>query len=269
MNPKSHVILHKGQAFASQGLGKFAKDIVRVGEWIHPVTGQEVKFDRARLQKLAANTARYLENGNKIPFPDGHSFDAMKNLGDWPGPFIVHEDALVGVVQPKAAGVAEKLSDGSIDAVSAYIDVDVTDPKGNSYDEVITHVCATPYPVITGQKEFQKLSREMPTGLQLCVSRDVLDTGKAKSQDAAAMQAAVDAVALALEKGNALQTNAKRASVQDVVLEALAESLAAQQGDTFPGGFDGCMKVQMGKGLSKESAQKLCAYIGRRAGKIP
>jgi hypothetical protein len=38
---------------------------------------------------------------------------------------------------------------------------------------------------------------------------------------------------------------------------------------TFKGGFKGCVAAQKEKGLSDESAHKLCAYIGRRAGKIP
>jgi len=39
---------------------------------------------------------------------------------------------------------------------------------------------------------------------------------------------------------------------------------------TFKGGFKGCERYQMNvKGLAKENASKLCAYIGRRAGKIP
>jgi hypothetical protein len=37
---------------------------------------------------------------------------------------------------------------------------------------------------------------------------------------------------------------------------------------TFKGGFEGCVKHFMEiKGLKKENAQKLCAYIKRRAGK--
>lgn len=36
----------------------------------------------------------------------------------------------------------------------------------------------------------------------------------------------------------------------------------------FVGGFAGCVVHFQGKGLSKESATKLCAYIGRKAGKI-
>lgn len=39
---------------------------------------------------------------------------------------------------------------------------------------------------------------------------------------------------------------------------------------TFKGGFDGCVKHHTEiKGLKKENAEKLCAYIGRKAGKIP
>ena len=38
---------------------------------------------------------------------------------------------------------------------------------------------------------------------------------------------------------------------------------------TFKGGFDGCVKHMMTiKGLPEENARKLCAYIGRKAGKI-
>lgn len=39
---------------------------------------------------------------------------------------------------------------------------------------------------------------------------------------------------------------------------------------TFIGDFDGCVEYQMEvKGLAKENAEKLCVYIGRKAGKIP
>ncbi len=38
---------------------------------------------------------------------------------------------------------------------------------------------------------------------------------------------------------------------------------------TFKGGFEGCKEYQMhDKGLPAENAEKLCAYIGRKAGKI-
>lgn len=210
---KGLVIVHKGLAFASQGLGRFAKDIVHVGRWIHPVTKQEVVFDKARIQRLVDNSNRYLSNGNRIPFPDGHSNDAMKNLGDWPGPFISHGDDLVGVVEPKAAGIAAKLQDGSIDSVSAFIDTDVVDSKGNKYDEVLVHVCATPYPVITEQKGFLKLSQDVPAGSQLFLAQDLV-----KKQDDVAgedkAQPAIDRLTAAILQTSATRSRAEISSVE-------------------------------------------------------
>lgn len=156
---KKLIVLHKGLKFDEQGVGgRFAKDVVRVGSWVHPATGQDIVFDGARLRRLADATNRYLEAGNKIPFPAGHTTDPMKNLGDWPGPFIVHGEALVGVAEPKDPKALENVRNGVTDAVSVCIEFGVSDSKGNQYDEVITHVCATDYPVVTGQQGFLQLS---------------------------------------------------------------------------------------------------------------
>lgn len=71
-------------------------------------------------------------------------------------------------------------------------------------------------------------------------------------------------------------TRAQKSMV--IVSPVEAELLKAKSGDseyinkdkTFKGGFAGCVRYQKEKkGLSEKSARKLCAYIGRRAGKIP
>jgi len=167
-------VLYQGEAFSSQGLGKFAKDVVRIGKWVHPLNGKEVQFDSERLRKLAENTSRYLSNGNKIPFPDGHSMKTRDNMGFWPGPFIVHKDALVAVVEPTDEDAKKGIVDGSLDAVSVLIESDITDPKGQKYDEVITHVCGTNYPVLTEQGAFVELSRDSgKIGLDIYLPSDV------------------------------------------------------------------------------------------------
>ncbi len=150
---------HKGESFASQGLGKFVKEIVRVGLWKHPVTGQEVNFDRARLNRICNNSNRYLDCGNKIPFPSGHSFKNEDNMGWWTGPFMVENDKLYGVVSPTDPGAAQRIKDGTLDAVSARIDMTV-DAKGNEFEDCLIHVCGTNYPVLTEQKDFVQLSTE-------------------------------------------------------------------------------------------------------------
>lgn len=154
----AQLVLYRGEGFARHGTGKFAKDIVAVGDWYHPVSKERVHFDDDRIKRLVRETSRYLSNGNRVPFPDGHSFKATDNLGYWSGPFIDRNGRLFGVVEPRGKDVEEKLSTGKIDQVSAWIDFDYVDTKGNVYPEVITHVCATSYPVLTGQRDFVKLS---------------------------------------------------------------------------------------------------------------
>lgn len=157
---KGMFLFHRGEAFESEGTGRFAKEILRVGKWVHPLTGRDVVFDEKRVENLARNTERYLKNGNTIPFPNGHTTDVLANLGTWTGPFIKFGSKLVGVVEPKSPEALEGIKNGTLDGVSAFIEKNFEDPKGEKYDEVLTHVCATNYPVVTGsRKDFVALSR--------------------------------------------------------------------------------------------------------------
>ena len=156
------IVLYKGEKFSAKGAAQFAKDVVKVGRWVHPITKQEIIFTPERIQNLAANTERFLAAGNRIPFPKGHTTDPTKNLGYWPGPFLPLGDSLIGVVEPRDQVALEAMKAGTLDAVSVCIEFDITDAKENKYDEVITHVCATSYPVLDGQKGFVALSKDEP-----------------------------------------------------------------------------------------------------------
>ncbi len=155
------VILFTGDKFAQDGSGRFAKDILSVGKWYHPVTGKEVVITPERIQRLSANTRRLLEAGNKIPFRDGHRDSVLSNMGEWTGGFIPHKDSLVAICEPKDPKAIEGMKNGSIDGVSVVIQYNYVDSLKNKYDEVITAVDATDFPVVTGQKEFVALSRDL------------------------------------------------------------------------------------------------------------
>jgi hypothetical protein len=157
-SPLDQLVLYRGEAFSRHTSGRYAKDIVALGTWFHPETKRRVNFDDDRIKRLVKQTSRYIANGNRIPFPDGHSFKAADNLGYWTGPFIDRGGRLIGVVEPRGKDVDDKLATGKIDQVSAYISHNYVDTKGNFYPEVITHVCATSYPVLTGQRPFDRLS---------------------------------------------------------------------------------------------------------------
>lgn len=158
---KPSLVLFQGNGFTIEGPKRFKKDILRVGRWKHPVTGQDVDITQDRIERLATATEQYRQTMDRkaIPFPDGHTFDAKKNLGYWTS-FAVEGDRLVGVVEVTDDEAARKIEQGSIRSVSARIDPEVRDTKGAVYSEAMTHVCATPIPVLDGQQDFVKLSRE-------------------------------------------------------------------------------------------------------------
>ncbi len=156
---KKQILLYRGDAFQSGGSGRFAKDVIKDGNWIHPATGKPVVVTAERRQRLAANTQKLLDGGTKIPFRDGHRNDAKANLGYWPGPVMAHGDAVIAMVEPTDKEALGKMRDGSIADVSVVIEFDYTDSKGQHFDEVITAIDATSFPVITGQKRFLEFSR--------------------------------------------------------------------------------------------------------------
>jgi hypothetical protein len=153
------VVLFQGGEYESTGGGLFAKDVAVDGDFLDVKTGKVVSITPERRRRIAAETNRFLENGNEIPFPDGHTWDAEKNLGDWPGPFIVHGDRLVGIVKAKGDDVVDKIKTGKINRVSMVLSRNHVDPKGKIYDECIIQCCATPIPVLTGQRDFVALSQ--------------------------------------------------------------------------------------------------------------
>ncbi len=147
-------------AFApeAQAPRRFKKEVLRVGRWTHPVTGEDLDFDQAFLERLAKNTAQWIELGNKVWFPAGHTADVRANLGFWPR-FEVEGERLVGQVDVLDDEAASKVGK-TIQDVSAAIHFGAVASTGQDFEAVIEHVAATPEPVIPGQTNFVRLARE-------------------------------------------------------------------------------------------------------------
>jgi hypothetical protein len=217
---KPQVLFHQGDDFQSQGLGKFLKDVAVVGNWLHPVTGQEIVMTRERINNLYNWTEKYRQNVDKkvIPFPDGHTFKASENLGDCEQ-FFAQGDRLYAVVQPRGKDVEEKLASKKIRSVSPYIEFNVKDSFGNVYPEVITHVAATPYPVQTGQEDFIAMSAKdeafefyIPEAIALSNGgSDVLKTHDALRKE---LQDHMKAHKAALDAGGADHPDTKKAAMK-------------------------------------------------------
>lgn len=151
-------LLHRGEKFALRGAGLFVKDVIRDGEWIHPVTNTSVNVTPDTRKSIESNMKPFLAAGNKVPMPDGHVFDAAANKGWWPGPFAAMGEDILAIAQPTDKDVIKQMENGGIDAVSVSWWHSYMDSLGNKYENIFEHVCLTNYPVITKQRKFVALS---------------------------------------------------------------------------------------------------------------
>lgn len=143
---------------AVAGLGRWKKEVLRVWSGIDPNTGKKLAFSREDLELFARCTNRWIALGNEVWAPDGHTDEAMKNLGWW-REFFVEGDVLFGHFEPALAEVAERLGT-AIKGVSVAIRGPVQHTDGEVFPAVILHCCLTPCPVLPGQSDFVRLARE-------------------------------------------------------------------------------------------------------------
>lgn len=165
--------------------GKFWKQLIPEGVFKHPVTKQTVQASRKRLERWRDNTMKYMADGAKVHFPDGHTNKARDNMGGWErfevldpaqirelGAMPARDDyaELWGVVDVPRQEDADKIST-TIKDVSIYAVPDLTisspDGKITHYGEGFQHVCATPVPVVPSQSNFVPAD-----GLKIAASAD-------------------------------------------------------------------------------------------------
>jgi hypothetical protein len=156
---------------------RFRKDLIHVGKWVHPDTGQELDFSAERLDQLADETNRWLAAGNKVWFPVGapaHHSKADQHLGFW-SEFEFDGQTLWATVEIRDKETLEKDKVGrTITDVSIGVGPAV-DSNGQEFEEVVQHVAATVQPVIPGQGNFIALERRPEAGMS--VKRALLGFG--------------------------------------------------------------------------------------------
>jgi hypothetical protein len=138
-----------------QPVRRFRKELLKVGEYTHPGTGQRFSVSREGIGRMAETFRRYTAAGNRVPLPIGHENweDPERNRG-WAIDAFAEGDSLVGIVELVGDGI--KLA-GTSD-VSIYAEPSFTDSKGNSYEWVIRHVALCTDPVILGLDGFVPLA---------------------------------------------------------------------------------------------------------------
>jgi len=152
-------ILFQGTKFKAGNGNFFLKDVIHEGRFFHSRTKEMIEFSQERVDKHLHNLNRYIAAGNTVPMRDGHRNSTLARIGKWPGPAVRDGKDLVVVAEMTSPEAAKLAREGTMDGVSVVIEFDHTDTFGNHFDEVITAIDATDFPVVPG-KPFVALSRD-------------------------------------------------------------------------------------------------------------
>lgn len=128
----------------------YVKDLIRVGPWRDPRTGDTFNVTTEDLDRWAGEFSRMKANGVRVPVPEGHTDEASANRGYVEGMF--HDGTTlfgnIDLIGEDAIAMASRTE------VSIYAPASLTDGQGVKYDNPIAHVALTPVPVISGQGGF-------------------------------------------------------------------------------------------------------------------
>ncbi len=135
------------------GLTQFRKEVIKAGEYLHPATKKAFEVTVDTLNHWVSTFNRWIGNGNQVPIPLGHSkADNPEANAGWVTGLAVEGDSLYGIMElndPKLSLTTD---------VSLCIEGEVSDGKGELYNNIITHIALCTDPVIAGLGKFTKLS---------------------------------------------------------------------------------------------------------------
>lgn len=261
----------------------YTKDVLKVGKYKHPLTGQKFAVDRDRLDQIAASTNRYLKNGNPVPFPEMHGATARGNLGWWEAYFKRIDDHLVGIVEVPLAADQVKIGT-TIKYVSVHLASLWEDAQGEQYEDVLLHVAAASQPVIPGQRDFFKLELAVDRAGKDKREISVLEfseigeekkpmskaiavkLGLEEGADEAAILKAIDTLNMGTGTNEAKSTDLglsveiDKLKAQNEKLEATLKSRAKRETEEFVAAIQ-ARATKAGVPLSKEQVAKVEKYF--------
>lgn len=129
---------------------RLRKEIIPLGESRkHPDKGYAIHVPRERADKWLKNFALMSERGHVVPAPPDHK-DTKNSFGKWTSLSVEPNErggeSLYGVIQ--VAG-QKNFEDVLNKDVSICTRAELSDDKGNTYDEAIDHISVTPFPALT------------------------------------------------------------------------------------------------------------------------
>jgi hypothetical protein len=158
---------------------RYLKDVISVGSYKHPVTGEAFDVTANHLDKWCSAFDAMAKDGIKVPIYSSHKGSTDAHMGYCAGmtrggkaafakyPELsklpadkapLDENRLYAIHEFPDKAAADKA--GQVGQVSAFINKRYKGGNGNNYGSAIQHIAVTPEPVIPGQTGFCALSRE-------------------------------------------------------------------------------------------------------------
>jgi hypothetical protein len=153
---------------AGQPANYFWKEMIHVGNYVHPTRGYSLNVDRNRLEKWAQTGEKMIAAGVPIPINCDHS-DQARDVVGYVKQFKLDGDRLLALCQfigPDAALTAARNS------VSVGINPDFIDGEARNWGEAIVHLALTPVPVVPDQGQFIAASQKSPASDTLILSNE-------------------------------------------------------------------------------------------------
>lgn len=142
----------------------FTKEVIREGEYQHPVTpwDEPLRADREYLERVAANTNEAIAHGIDIPVPDTHNDKVADNKGFVRRAFVGEADdgspALFTDVEILDTDILPKIGQ-TVRSVSGWFSP-TGDGEWRPDGDRLRHVALTQYPVASRQANFVALDAD-------------------------------------------------------------------------------------------------------------
>ena len=208
------------------------KEVLRPGVWLHPITRQQVKITPARIDAIARNTQKYIDNGNHVSLPLKHTDDPTKNTG-YVRKAVVKQGSLFCGVEVADPEIEKRLG-RTIRGVSANLVENHPDSiSGETYSEVMTHLALTLNPVVGNTADFSvSLSGDALVPKEDRMPENIAKAlGLAADADEGAIASAVTALAAERDavKEKLVASEAKSVALAAEIVKMRETSLAAER----------------------------------------
>lgn len=157
----------------------FKKDLIREGEYTHPVFEWSLDVDKERLEKRAKHFSQMKTNGVDVEVVVDHSFSADDVRGYCLDMMVEQVPDKDGELVWTLFGMLEMRGDGielaqTVKNVSIAVDRNFKDGEGRNYGEVLSHIAIVQQPVVPGQDEFMPIAASgasRPDGIPIMVKK--------------------------------------------------------------------------------------------------